>query len=79
MDSPGPSKQDHYRTTGQARKGEKDKRNIDKIFNVYTALLFPDYFFFLSVKSKKRVERNIVVKKKYIYIYIFSTAWHCTK
>ena len=30
MDSPGPSKQDHYRTTGQARKGEKDKRNREK-------------------------------------------------
>ena len=30
MDSPGPSKQDHYRTTGQARKGEKDKKKVRK-------------------------------------------------
>lgn len=48
MDSPGPSKQDHYRTTGQARKGEKDKKERNPDENGETSFSYYLVFFFLG-------------------------------
>ena len=82
MDSPGPSKQDHYRTTGQARKGEKDKKKSKKREHGWkTAHVFMvkldrvkervslAFHFFLN-NNLNHFRNSYLVFLLYIYIYI---------